>query len=342
MSKEIIIDRCGLGHAAVVLEEGKIIDCFIDPPLGVSFYPPNTFVKANIDRKSPNMGGYFVKLPNGIKGFLKSKNKYGEGDSVSVLSKVISEPHKPQTFTDILKAESKYFVIKMSDRGYAFSKKLPGDFNKSAASNLLQSKIQNLDDIFVICRSSAASITLHELDKEAEKAITHLKAIKAALTLKGLYYDGLARDTALEIYRTKFFNVKEEVGGFELLGIWDKLEEIKNGRVYLNTGSYLIFEQTSAFVTIDVNSGADLKTTRDEINLKACDEICRIIRIYGFGGKILIDFLTCSNVSRQKIYRKIVGFFSKDTSRNKIWGWTKSGLFELERKRDKIPLKLLM
>ena len=79
LKKEIIIDRYGLGHAVVIMEEGKIIDCFIDPPLGVGFYPPNTFVKANIDRKAPNMGGYFVKLPNGNRGFLKSKKNIMRG-----------------------------------------------------------------------------------------------------------------------------------------------------------------------------------------------------------------------------------------------------------------------
>ena len=66
--KKIIIDNYGLGHAVVVLENNKIIDCFIDPPKELGFYPPNTFVKAKIDRRMPNMGSYFVNT-NGIQGF---------------------------------------------------------------------------------------------------------------------------------------------------------------------------------------------------------------------------------------------------------------------------------
>ena len=76
MKKEIIIDRYEKGHAVMVLEEGKIIDCSIDPPSGVDFYPPDTFVRAQIDRDVSKIGGYFVKLPNGYQGFLKSKIKY--------------------------------------------------------------------------------------------------------------------------------------------------------------------------------------------------------------------------------------------------------------------------
>ena len=58
----------------------------------------------------------------------------------------------------------------------------------------------------------------------------------------------------------KFYLVIEEEGIFERLGIWDKINElIKNGNIYFIMASYLIFEQTSAFLTIDVNSGKDLK-----------------------------------------------------------------------------------
>ena len=75
MKKEIIIDRYEQGHAVMVLEQGKIIDCSIDPPSSVNFYPPDTFVTAQIDRAVSKIGGYFVRLPNGNQGFLKSKKK---------------------------------------------------------------------------------------------------------------------------------------------------------------------------------------------------------------------------------------------------------------------------
>lgn len=342
MKKEIIIDSYGLGCAAVVLERDKIIDSFIDPPQGVSFYPPNTFVQAKIDRRALNMGGYFVNLPNGSQGFLKSKKKVNAGETVLILSRAIFDLHKPQIFSDVLKTVSKYFVIKINKSGYCFSKKIPAYFDKQKASNILHAKIQNFDDVFIICRSSIAGITLDEFEKETEKAIKHLQTIKATLALKKIYFDGLARKATLEKYCANFYNVIEQDGIFERLGIWDQLEKIKNGRIQLNMGSYLIFEQTSAFLTIDVNSGIDFKSTKEEINLSACNEINRIIRVCGLGGKILIDFLPCSQVSRRKIYRKISDYFSKDTEKNKIWGWTKSGIFELERTRDKIPLKLLI
>ena len=83
-----------------------------------------------------------------------------------------------QTF---YKTTSKYFVIKIGAPGYSFSKKLPVDFDKSRAAKSLLSKVQNYEDVFIICRSNAASINCLEFDQEAEKAINYLQAIKANL-----------------------------------------------------------------------------------------------------------------------------------------------------------------
>ena len=342
MNKEIIIDRYGKGHAVIVLREGKIIDSYIDPPSSFDFYPPDTFVRAQIDRDVSKIGGYFVKLPNGNQGFLKTKNKYIEGVYIVLLSKVIYEPLKQQAFSDVLKTVSKYFIIKIGKTGAFFSKNLKKSFDKFRALELLHLKIKNLNDISVIFRSSTANLSFQELGFELEKAIAHIQKIKNAIDTDHVYYDGLARQVSLKKFEDKSYNILEDEGIFERLGLWDKIEEIKEGRIPLNKGSYLIFEQTSAFLTIDVNSGNDFKITKKQINLSACDEICRIIKAFGFGGKILIDFLPCTQDLREEIYRRISIFFGEESIKSKIWGWTKSGIFELERRRDKIPLKLLV
>ena len=151
------------------------------------------------------------------------------------------------------------------------------------ASKLLEAKLESIENIFVICRSSVAGTTLAEFDKELERALSHLQKINNVLLENDIYFDGLARKVSLEIYRANIYSFIEEEGIFERRGIWDKLEIIKEGRVHLEGGSYLVFEQTSAFLTIDLNSGKDLTVTKKQINLSACDEIFRIIRVCGHG-----------------------------------------------------------
>ena len=76
MKRELIIEKYGTGNAVAVLDKKKIVDLFIDPPTNSDFYSPNTFVEAKIQRRISKIGGYFVKLPNGHQGFLKSKIDY--------------------------------------------------------------------------------------------------------------------------------------------------------------------------------------------------------------------------------------------------------------------------
>ena len=342
MKRELIIEKYGLGHAVIVLDSKKIVDLFIDPHQNSDFYSPNTFIKANIQRRISKRGGYFVTLPNGNEGFLKSKTYYKEGEVVVLLSKVFFDEDKPQTFTDKLKLISKYFILKLGESGFSFSRKIPKNFHKDSLISILEKTIKDYENIYVICRSRLVEICFEQINEELEKTLQHYKSVMKAIFSKEKYCDGLARKNALDVYDVEKCHVIEDEGIFERLGLWDKINELSQKKIFIPNGSYLILEQTSAFFSIDVNSGKNLKVAAKELNLLACSEICRLIKVLGIGGKIIIDFLPCSKSEKRKIYDLIVQFFLDDIPKNKIWGWTNGGSFELERERDKIPLTLLV
>ena len=158
IDRKLIIGKYGQGNEKKIFDRKKIIDLFVDPPSNSSFYPPNTFVEAKIQRRIYKRGGYFVKLPNGYQGFLKSSSDYKEGTIVVLLSKVFFDEDKPQTFTDKLKVISKYFILKIGESGFSFSKKTPSSFNKATLIPILKEKIKSHQGIFFICRSQIADI----------------------------------------------------------------------------------------------------------------------------------------------------------------------------------------
>ena len=342
MKRELIIEKYGLGHSVIVLDREKIVDLFIDPPANANFYSPNTFIEAKIQRRISKRGGYFIKLPNGYQGFLKSKAEYNEGEAVVLLSKVFFDEEKPQTFTDKLKINSEYFVLKLGESGFSFSRKIPKSFDKDRLIQILNEKIKVHKGIFVICRSRIVDISFEKIINELDKILRHHKLIKDAISYKKIYSDGKAKKSALDKYDFKKCHVTEEEGIFDRLGIWDKINELSQRKIYISNGAYLIFEQTSAFFAIDVNSGKNLEVGVKELNLLASREICRLIKVLGLGGKIIIDFLPCTKTDKRLIYDFIAGSFLDDMPKNKIWGWTNGGSFELERERDKSPLKLLI
>ena len=342
MMKELIIEKYGLGNAVLVLDRKKIVDLFIDPPTNSSFYPPNTFVEAKIQRRISKRGGYFVTLPNGNQGFLKSSIDYSEGKAVVLLSKVFFDKDKPQTFTDKLKIISKYFIIKFGKTGFSFSRKTSRNFCKDKLIPILEERIKEHEGIFIICRSRIAHKSFEKIIEELDKILQHRNRVMESIFKKKKFCDGKAKKSALDRYDVQKYLVTEEEGIFERLGLWDKITELSKRKIYISNGAYLIFEQTSAFFAIDVNSGKNLEVGVKELNLLASKEICRLIKVLGLGGKIIVDFLPCTKADKRLIYDFIVGSFLDDLPKNKIWGWTNGGSFELERERDKSPLKLLV
>ena len=95
----------------------------IDPPLGVNFYA-NTQLRAKIVRRISKMGGYFIKLPNGYEGFLKSDKNYSEGEYQNVVAKVFFDPGKAQLFTDKSKLVTKHFIMVQEKQSFLFKKNI--------------------------------------------------------------------------------------------------------------------------------------------------------------------------------------------------------------------------
>ena len=74
------------------------------------------------------------------------------------------------------------------------------------------------------------------------------------------------------------------------------LDAIQKEKVWLNSGGFLVIQQTEAFVSIDVNSGnipeEEMEETFRKINLEAAAEIGRQLRLRNLSGIILIDLST--------------------------------------------------
>ncbi|MDR3221305.1 MAG: Rne/Rng family ribonuclease, partial [Candidatus Accumulibacter sp.] len=83
---------------------------------------------------------------------------------------------------------------------------------------------------------------------------------------------------------------------FDLYGIEQEIEKALARRVDLKSGGYLIFDQTEAMTTIDVNTGGfvgvrNFDETVFKTNLEAAHTIARQLRLRNLGGIIIIDFI---------------------------------------------------
>ena len=133
-----------------------------------------------------------------------------------------------------------------------------------------------------------------------------------------------------------FYNIEKE---FELAFL---------RKVELKSGGYLIFDQTEALTTVDVNTGSFVsgKTLSDTIfktNLEAAQCIARQLRLRNLGGIIVIDFIDMDeDIQRTRVLEELEKAVSLDRARTTVNGFTQLGLVEMTRKRTRDSLAHLL
>jgi ribonuclease G len=128
---------------------------------------------------------------------------------------------------------------------------------------------------------------------------------------------------------------------FEAHGLDREIEKALRPRVWLKSGGYIVIEQTEALVSIDVNTGKNVrrKNMEDTVlrtNLEAADEIARQLRLRDLGGIIVIDFVDMGQAaSRSAVLERLDSALERDAARTHVVGLSELGLVQLTRKRTR-------
>jgi len=121
--------------------------------------------------------------------------------------------------------------------------------------------------------------------------------------------------------------------------IEQKLNQIFDSEIKLNSGGYLVINPTEALVSIDINSGSSIKqknveSTALDTNLEASDEIARQIKIRDLSGLIIIDFIDMlSYGNRRMVEKRLKEKCRSDRARIQIGRISNFGLLEMSRQR---------
>ena len=131
---------------------------------------------------------------------------------------------------------------------------------------------------------------------------------------------------------------------FDLYNVELEIEKALSRKVELKSGGYLIFDQTEALTTVDVNtgsfvSGKNLSDTIFKTNLEAAQCIARQLRLRNLGGIIIIDFIDMDeDAQRAAVLEELQKAVAPDRARIGVNGFTPLGLVELTRKRTRESL----
>ncbi len=140
-------------------------------------------------------------------------------------------------------------------------------------------------------------------------------------------------------WRERIEEYRSERPIFDLFGVEDEIENALQRVTPLKSGGHLVFDQTEAMTTIDVNTGRfvgcrNLAETVFKTNLEAAQAIARQLRVRNLGGIIIIDFIDMErDEHRRQVLRTLERALEKDHARTSVTGVTELGLVQMTRKR---------
>jgi ribonuclease G len=135
---------------------------------------------------------------------------------------------------------------------------------------------------------------------------------------------------------------------FDLHGVEDEIGKALDRSIPLKSGGHVVFDQTEAMTTVDVNTGGyvgrrNLEETIFRTNLEAAVTIARQLRLRNLGGIIIIDFIDMEvEEHRRRVMQVLEQSMAKDHARHQIMPMSPLGLVEMTRKRSRDSLQHIL
>ncbi len=171
-----------------------------------------------------------------------------------------------------------------------------------------------------------------------------------------IWIDSAAQCDALRAYgRTFMPGVTEHLQTyqgerplFDLHGVEEEIAKALGRRVDLQSGGYLMIDQTEAMTTVDVNTGGfvglrNFDETILRTNLEATEAISRQLRLRNLGGIIMVDFIDMARDDhKQAVLAAMRQQLSRDPVKTLCTDYSPLGLLALTRKRTRESLAHLL
>ena len=338
----VCLDEVDGRRAAALIVDGRLEDLLIDPagddPL------PGAIYRAVADRPVKGQGGMFVKLPGGLSGFLRQVSGIAPGQRIIVQVTGQAEAGKAVPVTARLLFRSRWAIVTPGAPGLNISRRIRDEEARAELQALAEAGMAGaVADHGLILRSACEGA-----DPEAvAEDIAAMRGLAAAVVadLAGgpeLLVDG--PDAHEAAWRDWAEPAPDEVieGGFEAMGVWEMIDALRSPRVALPGGGHMMVEPTRALVAVDVNTGPDTSPAAAmKANVAAARDLPRQLRLRGLGGQVVVDFAPMAKKDRGTLDQVLKAAFRGEGEAN-LAGWTGLGLYELTRKRDRVPLASLL
>lgn len=340
IGRVVLLGTYGGREAAALMVDGRLEDLLIAPVDDAGF-APGAILRGVVDRQMKGQGGVFVRLPDGQKGYLRETGGLAPGQILLVQVSGRAEVGKALPIARRLLFKSRYAIVTPDAPGLNISRRIRDEALRAELEGLAAETMADCP-FGLILRSACVSAEPDEI--AADLAAMRDLALAVTADLSGgpeLLVDapGPHEEAWRDWADPAPDAVEEGEEAFATHGVEEAIDELMRPEVALSGGGSLVIEPTRAFVAVDVNTGSDTSPAASlKANIAAARDLPRQLRLRGLGGQVIVDFAPMPKKDRATLEQQLRVAFKGEASETALAGWTPLGNFELQRKRDRIPL----
>lgn len=337
----VLLDVIGGRTAAALMVDGRLEDILIDPPDDATL--PGAVYRAVTDRPMKGQGGLTLTLGNGATGYLRQARGIGPGREMIVQVSGVAEPGKAVPVTPKPLFKSRYAIVTPGAPGLNISRRIRDEAERDRLLEVAHETMASAAEGHgLILRSAAEGVTETALAGDIAAMRDLAAAVMAdASGAPELLLD--APDAHLLAWRDWADPDPDEVietgGCFVEHGVLEAVDAVLTPKVQLPGGGHAFIEPTRALVAVDVNTGGDASLGAGlKANLALARDLPRQLRLRGLGGQIVLDLAPSPKKDRKSVEQALSRAFRQDGADVVLAGWTPLGHFEIQKKRDRLPL----
>lgn len=336
----IVLDHVAGREAAALLVDGKLHDLLVDDTTAPR---PGAIYRAICDRPLKGQGGMILRLTDGDTAFLRQGKGLSPGQPILVQVTGYADGGKAVPVTDRVLFKSRYAIVTPGKPGINVSRQIKDEDVRDRVLACAH-EVGVSDGFGLILRSSCENATdsdicddIAAMDAMASAVMGDANGVSEALT------DGDGPHALAWREWVEPAQIVTDEGGFEHHGVLDQIDALRGPKVGLGGGAFMYVEPTHALVAVDVNTGGDTSPAATlKANLAAVAALPRALRLRGLGGQIVMDLAPMSKGMRKQIEAAMRGALRGDGIDTALVGWTPLGHFELQRKRERLPVAPLL
>lgn len=340
--RQVVLDHLLGQPASALMQDGQLIDLIADSGDALA---PGAICRCVTERLMKGQGGVFVRLPEGQRGYLRERSGIREGQPMLVQIAGVAEEGKAIPLSSRLVFRGRYALVTPGAPGVNVSRRIRDSETRQNLQTLGERALEDRD-FGIVVRSAAEHVSDDEILADlapllelADRTLSEPSGKEELLVDAPDAWEQAWLDWA----EPEPDSVEEGEGSFDDAGVSDAIDALLSPRVDLPGGASAYIEPTRALVAIDVNTGNDTTPAAAlKANIAIARDLPRQLRLRGLGGQIAVDFAPMPKKDRATLDQVLRAAFKADSSEATMVGWTAMGLYEINRKRDRVPLSRLV